>query len=153
MLPAIVIFVLVAATAASGTFFKPGPWYNELEKPSWTPPKWAFPVVWTILYAMIGVSGWLVWQAAGPASAAFLVWIVQLCFNAAWSWLFFGRKRMDLALVDVIALLASVIIYMLVAFPVSPVAAALFLPYAAWVATAATLNRVVMQMNPGKVRG
>jgi len=144
---AIIIAILVVAAASSGALFKPGEWYRGLQRPSWTPPNWAFPVVWSILYIAIGVAGWLVWQAAGMG-VAMTFWLVQLILNAAWSWLFFGRKRMDLALVDVGLLFMTIIAFMLAAYPVSQTAALLFLPYAAWVATAAALNRTVWRLNP-----
>ena len=56
---------LSGLVATSGILFKPGPWYVGLRKPGWTPPNLAFPIVWSILYLLIAVSGWLVWRAAG----------------------------------------------------------------------------------------
>jgi translocator protein len=144
---AIIIAILVLATASSGAMFKPGEWYRGLRRPSWTPPNWAFPLVWSILYIAIGLAGWLVWEAQGMG-LAMMLWLVQLMLNAAWSWLFFGRKQMDLAFVDVGLLFVTIIAFMLAAYPVSQMAALLFLPYAAWVATAATLNRAVWRLNP-----
>lgn len=149
---AFVIAALVLVTASSGAIFKPGPWYDKLQRPSWTPPNWAFPVVWSILYIFIGVSGWTIWQAQGPGLAMGL-WLLQLVFNAAWSWLFFGMRRMDLAFVDVCALFVSILAYIAAASAISPLAALLFVPYAVWVATAATLNRAVWRLNPETVRG
>lgn len=149
---AIVIAVLVLAAAATGAVFKPGPWYESLRRPDWTPPNWAFPVVWSVLYIAIGVSGWLVWQAQGLGLAMGL-WLLQLVLNAAWSWLFFGLRRMDLAFVDVCALLLSILAYIAVAAQLSQTAALLFVPYAVWVATAATLNRSVWRLNPEAARG
>lgn len=143
---AIIIALLVLATASSGALFKPGKWYQGLQRPSWTPPNWAFPVVWSILYIAIGVSGWLVWQAQG-AGIAMALWLVQLLLNAAWSWLFFGRHRMDLAFADICLLLLSILAYIAVASTISPLAALLFAPYAAWVALAAALNRAVWRLN------
>ncbi|WP_422371727.1 TspO/MBR family protein [Hoeflea sp.] len=149
---AIVIAVLVLAAAATGAVFKPGPWYESLRRPDWTPPNWAFPVVWSVLYIAIGVSGWLAWQAQGLGLAMGL-WLLQLVLNAAWSWLFFGLRRMDLAFVDVCALLLSILAYIAVAAQLSQTAALLFVPYAVWVATAATLNRSVWRLNPEAARG
>lgn len=148
MSAAILIVLLVLAAAASGAVFKPGPWYETLKRPDWTPPNWAFPVVWSLLYIAIGVSGWLVWTTAG-VSLAMGLWLLQLIFNAAWSWLFFGLKRMDLALVDVCMLLVTIVTYIVAASAVSAAAALLFVPYALWVATAAMLNRAVWRLNPG----
>ncbi|KGF69648.1 CrtK [Hoeflea sp. BAL378] len=149
---AIIIAILVLATASSGAIFKPGEWYQQLRRPSWTPPNWAFPLVWSILYLAIGVSGWLVWEAQGLGLAMGL-WLLQLVLNAAWSWLFFGRRRMDQAFVDVCALFATILAYIAAASQVSPTAALLFVPYAVWVATAATLNRSVWRLNPDAVPG
>tara|TARA_R110002020_G_scaffold6689_10_gene28405 strand:+ start:3525 stop:3980 length:456 start_codon:yes stop_codon:yes gene_type:complete len=149
---AIIIAVLVLVTASSGAIFKPGDWYQQLRRPSWTPPNWAFPLVWSILYLAIGVSGWLVWEAQGVGLAMGL-WLLQLVLNAAWSWLFFGRRRMDHAFVDVCLLFATIIAYIAAASQVSQTAALLFVPYAIWVATAATLNRSVWRLNPEAVPG
>ena len=149
---AIVIALLVFATASSGAIFKPGDWYQELRRPSWTPPNWAFPVVWSILYVAIAVSGWLVWRAQG-GGLAMALWLLQLVFNAAWSWLFFGRQRMDLAFADVCALFVTILAYIVAASAVSQTAALLFVPYAMWVIAAATLNRAVWRLNPEAARG
>lgn len=149
-LPLIVMIAMVLAMAATGAIFKPGSWYETLAKPSWTPPDWAFPVVWSILYVMIVIAGWLVWKQAGW-SAALVVWGVQLIFNGAWSWLFFGMKRMDLAFIDVILLWLGIAAFMVLAWPISPLASLLFLPYLVWVTIAAALNRTVWRMNPNAV--
>ena len=108
-----------------------GEWYRGLARPSWTPPNWAFPLVWSILYIAIGISGWLVWEVQGTGIAIGL-WLLQLVFNAAWSWLFFGLHRMDLAFVDICLLLLTILAYIAVASTVSPLAALLFAPYAGW---------------------
>lgn len=144
----IVFILLVIAAAASGAVFKPGAWYDALHKPSWTPPDWAFPVVWTLLYALIAWAGVLVWRAEGGA-LALAFWGGQWVFNTAWSWLFFGRRRMDLAFLDVSLLWLSVAGFSLAAWTVSPLASVLFLPYLAWVSIAACLNLAVWRRNPG----
>lgn len=145
---AVVFLIIVLAAASSGALFKPGEWYEGLRKPGWTPPKWAFPVVWTILYVMIGYAGWLVWTVA-EWSLPLLLWAVQMLANALWSYFFFGMRRMDLALVDVAILWLSVALFILVAWPVAPLASLLFLPYLAWVTAAAALNHSVRRLNPG----
>ena len=146
MISAILIFIAVFITACSGAVFKPGDWYMSLNKPSWTPPGWVFPIVWTVLYIMIAYSGWLIWQAEG-FGAVFALWIVQLVLNAAWSWLFFGRRRMDQAMVDVCAMWILIAAYIILAASVSSLAALLFVPYLIWVTIAAALNWRVWQMN------
>ncbi len=60
--PLVAFILLVAATASLGAMFQPGSWYTTLAKPSWTPPSWLFGPVWTVLYIMIAIAGWLVWR-------------------------------------------------------------------------------------------
>ncbi len=146
----LVFFGLVFVAAMSGAIFKPGDWYDDLEKPSWNPPNWAFPVVWTVLYVMIAIAGVWVWRAEG-FGVAMAFWGAQLVLNALWSALFFGLRRMDWAFYEVSLLWVSIVGFMVTAWPVSPMAALLFVPYLAWVTTAATLNRTVWRMNPGAV--
>ena len=148
MISAIPFILIVFAAASSGAIFKPGDWYEGLRKPGWTPPKWAFPLVWTILYVLIAYAGWSVWQKAGW-SAALLAWGIQILANAAWSWLFFGRRRMDLALGDIAVLWLSVAAFIVLAWPISTLAALFFVPYLAWVSAAGALNYSVLRLNPG----
>jgi len=148
---ALIVFCSLAVLAAlSGALFKPGEWYDRLQKPDWNPPKWVFPVVWTALYAFIAVSGWLVWRESG-VGPALIVWGVQLALNAAWSWLFFGIRRMDWAFWDVSGLLVSVLLFIALALPISPLAAALFIPYLVWLGVAALLNWTVWTLNPNEL--
>lgn len=142
----VVFLGLVMAAASTGMLFKPGAWYRRLSKPRWTPPDIAFPIVWTVLYLMIAVAGWLVWREGSVAALIF--WGLQLILNALWSYLFFGQRRMDLALADVSLLWLSVAGFIVIAWPLSTTAALLFVPYLIWVTIAANLNRAVRKMNP-----
>ena len=142
----IAFLVVVFAVATVGAAFAPGEWYEALSKPPWTPPNWLFGPVWTALYVMIAVSGWLVWQRVGAGGAiALFGW--QLVLNAAWSWLFFGRHAVGLALADIIVLLISIIATIVVFWPISRVAGALLIPYAVWVAFATALNASIWSLN------
>lgn len=142
----IVFAVIVLCAAATGGFFSPDEWYDRLNKPSWTPPGWVFPTVWTPLYIMIAIAGWLVWSAEG-LGLAIAVWAVQICLNGLWSYLFFGLRRMDLALVDCGLLWLSIVAFIALAAPVSGTASLLFVPYLVWVSVAFHLNRTVWRMN------
>ena len=126
-------------------------WYRNLNKPSFTPPDKAFPVVWTSLYALIAWSGWRVWSAAPSRdrNAALKLWISQLASNAEWSRLFFGQRRPALALADVVALEGAIVSYIIAARRVDRGAAYAFIPYAAWVAFATVLNAEILRLNPG----
>jgi len=144
---ALLIFILlVGAAASTGAIFKPGAWYAGLRKPGWTPPNIVFPIVWTLLYIMIAWAGLRVWREAGPG-LALAFWGAQWVFNSAWSWLFFGRRRMDLGLIDICLLWFSTAGFILAAWPVDRLASLLFLPYLLWVSIAALLNLSVWRLN------
>lgn len=132
--------------ASSGAIFAPDTWYRRLRKPSWTPKDWVFPLVWSILFLMIAVAGWQVYLQGGAALALSL-YGMQLVFNAAWSGLFFGMKRPDLALVDVALLWLSILATILVFWQILPLAGLLLVPYLLWVSVAAALNFRVWQLN------
>lgn len=135
--------------ASSGAVFRPGDWYAGLRKPGWTPPNWLFGPVWSLLYIMIAIAGWLAWRAQ-PDSLAVWIWGVQLVLNGAWSWLFFGRRRMDLAFGEVCLMWLSIAAFIVAAYPVSMTASLLFVPYLIWVTIAATLNYSVWRLNPAR---
>nr|WP_224247460.1 TspO/MBR family protein [Hyalangium gracile] len=142
---------LTAGAAALGAGPSHGTqlWYRRLRKPPFQPPDAVFAPVWTVLYGLIAVSGWRVWnQAAGPArSRALGLWLVQLGFNAAWSWLFFGKRRKKTALADIGALGVSIAAYIAAARKVDRPAAALMAPYLGWVCFASLLNEEIVRLN------
>lgn len=147
-----IFLVLVFIAASTGAIFKPGDWYEQLEKPRWNPPKWAFPVVWTILYILIAIAGWLVWRV-DQTSPAIYFWAAQWVFNAAWSWLFFGLKRMRWGLVDISLLWVSALGFIFTAWPVAPLASWLFVPYLLWISVAGMLNLSIWRLNPQQQSG
>jgi benzodiazapine receptor len=138
----------VALTAFVASRFRPGAWYAALDKPSWTPPDWVFAPVWTLLYASIAFAGWLLWRRSSRRfTPALGVWVAQLVANGAWSWIFFGLHRPGAALADILVLLALVAAFIALTIRSSPASAALFVPYALWVAFAAALNAAVWIAN------
>jgi benzodiazapine receptor len=124
-------------------------WYSELRKPDWNPPNWVFGPIWTILYAMMALSAWLVWREVGWAGAKFalLLFAVQLALNTAWSVVFFGMHAIGAAFAEIL-LLWMMIIATTVAFcSLSFLAGWLLLPYIVWIAFASYLNFRIWQMN------
>ena len=121
--------------------------YRGLVQPSWAPPSWLFGPVWTVLYVMIAVSGWLVWRRAGWVRSAHGVYAVQLVLNMLWSPLFFGAGLLGLAFVDILLLAASVVATIVLFARVSRLAAVLLVPYLAWVGFASVLNFAIWQLN------
>jgi tryptophan-rich sensory protein len=121
-------------------------WYPMLRKPPWTPPGWVFGPVWTLLYPLVAVAGWLAWRE-GRARLGPLVYLLQLALNAAWPWFFFGQRRIDLALACVAALWIAILATIVAFWRVSRTAAILMLPYLAWVGFAAALNHAIWRLN------
>ncbi len=136
--------------ALTGAAYRPGDWYERLAKPSWRPPNRLFAPVWTVLYFLIAVSGWLVWREAGFAGAALplAIYALQLVLNAAWTPLFFGLHRPDLGFLDIVLVWLSVAATIALFYPIHASAALLLLPYLAWVTFAAALNFAVWRLNP-----
>lgn len=126
-------------------------WYRELVKPPFQPPAWVFGPAWTLLYALMGLAAWRVWRvrATNPrARRALGVFGAQLAVNTAWSPVFFGAHAVGAALAVIVAL-AGLVAWTVVAFRrVDRPAAALLLPYLAWVGFATVLNASILRLNP-----
>jgi len=130
--------------------FSPGKWYATLHKPSWTPPGWVFPVVWTILYVMMGLSAWIIWQGTGLREVALPIsfFLLQLIFNVLWMWLFFGLHRPGLAFLDIALLWAILLVTLILFWMNRPMAGAFLIPYLVWVGFSSALNFAIWRMNP-----
>jgi tryptophan-rich sensory protein len=145
----IVFFVLVGAAGVFGGQWGANEWYERLQKPVFTPPNWLFPIAWTVLYAMIAIAGWRVWDAAHPQRESALgFWGLQLLLNAGWSYLFFGRRDLSAGLAGIAALWLSIAGFIAFAYPADETAALLFIPYLIWVSFAGFLNFTIWRMNP-----
>ncbi|MBU2533668.1 MAG: tryptophan-rich sensory protein [Alphaproteobacteria bacterium] len=138
--------LLVAIVSTTGGSFQPGEWYQDLAKPSFTPPGWLFGPVWAFMYLLIAVAGWLVWRKEG-VRLLLILWGLQLALNMAWSWVMFGRNDVALALVDIVLLWISIALFIVLAWPKHSVAAGLFVVYLAWVSFATALNFRIWQLN------
>ena len=126
-------------------------WYADLRKPSFNPPNWIFAPVWSTLYFLMALSAWLVWRRAGWSGAGFalVLFFVQLALNVIWSGLFFGLRRTEMALIEIVLLLATIVATAVAFRSVSGLAFWLMLPYALWVAFAALLNFRIWRLNLG----
>ncbi len=138
----------VAATAVIGSLsaISASAEYEQLRTPSWAPPSWLFGPVWTALYVMIALSGWLFWKRHG-VRGELVLFAVQLVLNAAWTPLFFAAGRYGWALVDIVALLVSIVALIVAFGREHRVAALLLVPYLAWVGFATALNASIVSLN------
>lgn len=141
--------VLPYLAAAAGALYSGPEYYSELRQPTWAPPAWLFGPVWTVLYGMMGVAAGLVWvrfgwRGARPALGLFLL---QLVSNGLWSVLFFGLRRPDLALADILLLWILIGATLVAFWRLRSVAGALLVPYWLWVSFAAGLNYEIWRLN------
>ena len=124
-------------------------WYEKLEKPSFVPPRKAFPIVWTALYGLAAVAGWRIFRRPPSTgrTASLALWAAQLGLSGLWPWLFFSKRRIGPALADSALLLAVTSAFVLAARRVDPVASKLLLPYVGWVGFATVLNEEILRRN------
>lgn len=141
--------VLTFSVAAFGSQFQPGEWYTNIAKPTWTPPGWLFGPVWSILYLSMSVSAWLVWRQRSKSAVSLPLglYLVHLAVNGLWSWMFFGRQWIGLALIDLVALVILVAITAAMFRRINRTAGLLLLPYLLWISFATALNTQIWRMN------
>lgn len=142
--------VFIAAAIGAAASVDASTFYAQLVRPTWAPPASAFGPVWSVLYLLMGIAAWLAWRerAASNVRAALTLFVVQLCANSLWSWLFFAWKNGALAFAEVLLLLALIAVTIVVFWRISWLASVLMLPYLAWVCLASALTWSVWQSNP-----
>lgn len=139
---AVVLVAALGGAAASNS----GQTYDRLDLPPFAPPSAVFGPVWTVLYGMIALSGWLVWRRVGVDSSM-APYAVQLVLNAAWTPLFFAAGWYGVALVEIVAMLVAIGVTIVAFWSRSRAAALLLVPYAAWVGFATCLNAAIWWLN------
>jgi benzodiazapine receptor len=150
-IPTLLAFVAVTFLApAFASLFPPGEWYASLYKPVFNPPSSVFAPVWAVLYLMMAMAAWRVWQrVATLRHRALVVWAIQLVLNAAWSWLFFGLHRPGWALGEMLLLIIAVCVTIWQFRAVDRVAPVLLLPYLVWLLFAWLLNLSIWRLSGG----
>ena len=145
----VTLCLLVSAAGGAVTATSVDTWYKALAKPTFNPPDWAFAPVWTTLYFLMGVSGWRIWRrrASRATRGALALFGLQLFLNFAWSVLFFGLQRIDLALIDIVILFVAIVANMILFWRIERLATLMLVPYAAWVAFAIILNVSIWLLN------
>ncbi|SNY91311.1 TspO and MBR related proteins [Cohaesibacter sp. ES.047] len=146
----ITIGVFVAISLGGGLYIGatnlPGSWYQALAKPSLTPPSWLFGPVWSLLYVLIGLAGAEVFRS-DHVRKLMPIWGLQMLLNFVWSPVVFSAHSLTLGLFVIIALLATIVFFIISASRRVPIAAALFAPYLLWVGFATYLNAALLVLN------
>jgi tryptophan-rich sensory protein len=147
----VLAFVLSYATAGiGGALTELGPWYFALKHPAWKPPDAAFGVIWTTIFTLCAISGWLAWQAADTPALRRRVIVLfgaNAVLNIVWSALYFKLQRPDWALIEVVFLWLSILALIVGLWHLSRWASGLLVPYALWVGIAAVLNGQTVRLN------
>lgn len=124
--------------------------YKELSKPPVSPPGWVFPVTWAILYAVMGISLFLIFRSDTSQSrkhTAYWLYVIQLVFNFAWSIVFFRFRMLEISVAVILLLLITLIAMITIFFRIRHTAAYLNIPYLIWVLFASYLNIGVLLLN------
>ncbi len=149
---AIVVCELAGIAGSVFTVSSVSSWYVTLLKPALNPPSWVFGPVWTLLYLLMGISVFLVWENKSEITAmdrkrGLILFFVQLVLNMLWSIFFFGLHNPTLALYDIVALWIAILATMVSFYKISRTAMYLLLPYILWVSFAVYLNYSIVALN------
>lgn len=151
--PFLICLVIPLAIGFLGSFFtreSVNTWYTTLVKPELNPPNQIFAPVWTTLYILMGIASYLVWSkrriVTGYAWAA-RIYFLQLLLNLMWSYLFFYRRQVDMALIEIGILLIVILVNAIIFYRISKWAGLLYLPYILWVGFASYLTYSIFILN------
>lgn len=135
----------LSGIAAGGNF---SAFYNALNQPPFAPPGWLFPAAWGILYALMGISAYLIWSSGHKGSKqALVLYGIQLFVNFLWSPVFFGLKSFAGATIVILVLLALVAMMIISFWRIRKPAALLNIPYLLWLVYAGYLTIGVLVLN------
>lgn len=144
LLPLIIGFVASFFTQSSVDT-----WYQTIDKPVFNPPDWVFAPVWTLLYILIGIAFYLVWEKnfGSNKKKVLTIYFVQLFLNFLWSLLFFGLQSPILGLIEIVILWIFIFMNIKVFYKVTKPAGYLLIPYLIWVSYALLLNLSIVIIN------
>lgn len=152
MVKLIVSIIICQLAGVAGAVFTtpsiPG-WYASLNKPSFNPPNWLFGPVWLLLYLLMGISLYLVWNQKKGAGKkiALIFFMIQLGLNTLWSIIFFGLHSPSIAFLEILILILFIILTIIRFLPLSKISAYLLVPYLLWVSFAGLLNFYIVKLN------
>lgn len=144
----IAILIPIAVGELSSLFSGNMSMYPQINKPPLSPPGFLFPIVWTILYILMGISSYIIYQSDSPdKKKALKTYGIQLFFNFLWSIIFFGLNQYLLSFLWLIALIVLIVIMIYQFYQINPAAAYLQIPYLIWCLFAAYLNFMIYKLN------
>lgn len=154
-LPGLIISIAICESAgiigSAFTFSAIPNWFSTLNKPSFSPPNYLFGPVWTILYAFMGISVYLIWQKGinkKEVRKALLIFGIHLFFNTTWSIMFFGLRSPLYGLVNISILWVLIVMVIYKFWKINNWASLILIPYLLWVSFATILNYSIFVLNP-----
>jgi benzodiazapine receptor len=149
----IVVAVLwgVVVAGAGAFLTELSPWSHALRRPSWQPPDWLFGPAWTVILGLASLSLFLALRQSQDRHGRLLIlglFVLNGVLNVLWSPLFFKLRRPDWALAEVPLLWLSILLPIVLLWPLSWIGSLLLVPYLAWVSFAAVLNLTIVRLNP-----
>lgn len=155
MRPIVKLIISIAIPVATGliaswfTSQSVNSWFTTLNRPSFAPPNWIFGPVWTVLYVLMGISLYIIWQLPPGAQKekALFIFGLQLLCNFLWSFLFFYLRNPAAAMADIVLLWILIVVMLVRFYRLKPLAAWLNIPYLLWVSFAMALNYKFWQLN------
>lgn len=144
------LVVSYAVAGIGGALTDLGPWYQALKQPDWKPHDMWFGPIWTTIFTLAAISGWLAWHSAPTARQrrrVVMLFALNAALNIGWSALFFAMHRPDWSMVEWGFLWLSVASLVVGLWPISRTAALLNLPYWVWVSIAGVLNWANVVLN------
>jgi tryptophan-rich sensory protein len=142
----IIFLIACGAAASTGLMFKPGPWYESLVKPGFTPPNWLFPVAWTTIYLLLAWAGYRLSLMPGSQEVLAL-WAAQIALNTLWTPVFFGAHRLLAAMVILALLWLVVAVMVVMAMRLDVITGLILFPYLVWLCLAGALNFSIWRNN------
>ncbi len=144
--------VLTVGLGGAGGYFTVNEiksWFVTLNKPSFNPPNYLFGPVWSLLYFLMGISLYLIWQQppSTQRKQAITIFLIQFALNVSWSFIFFKEHQILWALVDIIVLWLLILITIFSFAKLNKTAAWLLVPYISWVSFATLLNAAIWLLN------
>lgn len=152
-LPLLISILITQAVGIASAYFtlpEVEGWYSTLKKPAFTPPDWFFAPVWTVLYVLIGIAAYMVWQRRNDSSyykITIWVYVVQLLLNFLWAIIFFGMHQVLGGLIDTVLLWIAIIVNIIYFRKFSRVAGWLLVPYFLWTSFALILDLGFFMLN------
>lgn len=143
----ITICLLISALSGYVTSHGMGQWYLSLKQPPFNPPSWVFAPVWTVLYCLIGIAGGLLWCEREQLTTLWRLYMLQLGFNFAWSFIFFGAHQIGLAMMDLLALWGTLLVLQVLAWREARRIFYCLTPYFLWSSFAFVLNVSLFILN------